>query len=40
LAHKKLDAAMFAAYGWDAGMSDEEKLAKLRELDLQRASAT
>src|SRR5262249_28595031 len=24
LAHKKLDAAVFAAYGWDAGMSDEE----------------
>ena len=24
LAHKKLDAAVFAAYGWDPGMSDDD----------------
>ena len=39
LAHEKLDAAVFAAYGWDAGMSDEELLAKLLELNLKRAAA-
>jgi hypothetical protein len=36
LAHQKLDAAVFAAYGWDASMNDEEILAKLLELNLQR----
>ena len=38
LAHKKLDAAVFAAYGWDAAMSDEDILAKLLELNLQRSA--
>ena len=28
LAHKKLDEAVFAAYGWDPGISDEDLLAK------------
>ena len=37
LAHKKLDAAVFAAYGWPADLSDEEILARLLELNLQRA---
>jgi hypothetical protein len=37
LAHKKLDAAVFAAYGWDPSMTDEDILAKLLELNLQRA---
>jgi hypothetical protein len=37
LAHKKLDAAVFAAYGWDPAISDEDILAKLLELNLQRA---
>ena len=37
LAHKKLDAAVFAAYGWDAGMSDEELLERLLALNLERA---
>ena len=37
LAHKKLDAAVFAAYGWDPGMSDEDILAKLLDLNQQRA---
>lgn len=37
LAHRKLDEAVFAAYGWDPGMGDEEILAKLLELNLQRS---
>ena len=37
LAHKKLDAAVFAAYGWEPSMSDEDILAKLLELNLRRA---
>jgi len=37
LAHKKLDAAVFAAYGWPADLSDEEILARLLALNLQRA---
>jgi hypothetical protein len=37
LAHKKLDAAVFAAYGWDAGISDEELLERLLRLNLERA---
>lgn len=37
VAHRKLDAAVFAAYGWDAGMSDDELLAKLLALNLERA---
>jgi SAM-dependent methyltransferase len=36
LAHKKLDEAVFAAYGWKADMSDEEIVAKLLELNLER----
>jgi len=35
LAHRQLDEAVFAAYGWDAGMSDDELLAKLLALNLQ-----
>jgi hypothetical protein len=35
LAHRKLDEAVFAAYGWEPGMSDEEILAKLLELNLK-----
>jgi hypothetical protein len=37
LAHKKLDAAVFAAYGWDAAMSDEELLERLLRLNLGHA---
>jgi restriction-modification enzyme MmeI-like protein len=37
LAHKKLDEAVFAAYGWDPGISDEEILEKLLALNLERA---
>jgi len=36
-AHRKLDAAAFAAYGWDASMSDEEILEKLLALNLERS---
>jgi hypothetical protein len=37
LAHEKLDAAVFAAYGWDAAMSDDDLLAKLLDLNLERS---
>ena len=37
LAHKRLDEAVFAAYGWDPGMADEELLGKLLELNVARA---
>ena len=36
LAHKRLDAAVFAAYGWKSDMSDEEILEKLLSLNLER----
>jgi hypothetical protein len=36
-AHKKLDAAVFAAYGWPDALSDDDLLAKLLELNLARA---
>ena len=39
LAHRKLDEAVFAAYGWDPGMSDEEILERLLALNLERARA-
>lgn len=37
LAHRKLDEAVFAAYGWSPAITDEEILAKLLELNLERA---
>jgi type II restriction/modification system DNA methylase subunit YeeA len=36
-AHRKLDAAVFAAYGWPATLSDEEILERLLALNLARA---
>ncbi|NQV26714.1 MAG: class I SAM-dependent DNA methyltransferase [Rhodopirellula sp.] len=39
LAHKKLDAAVFAAYGWNPEISDDELLANLLALNLERAAA-
>ena len=39
LAHRKLDEAVFAAYGWDPGISDEDLLAKLLDLNLRRAKS-
>jgi hypothetical protein len=38
-AHRDLDVAVAAAYGWPAEISEEEALAKLLELNLARASA-
>ena len=38
LAHKKLNAAVFAAYGWDVAISDEELLERLLRLNLERAA--
>lgn len=38
LAHKKLDAAVAAAYGWPADLSDDQILERLLALNLQRAA--
>jgi hypothetical protein len=38
LAHKKLDAAVFAAYGWDPDISDEKILERLLALNLKRSA--
>jgi hypothetical protein len=38
LAHQKLDVAVLAAYGWEADMSDDESLAALLALNLERAA--
>ena len=40
LAHRKLDEAVFAAYGWSPDISDEEILEKLLALNLERAGKT
>ncbi|CCF84918.1 class I SAM-dependent DNA methyltransferase [Nitrolancea hollandica] len=37
LAHKRLDWAVFAAYGWPENIDDEEILARLLALNLERA---
>ena len=39
LAHRALDEAVFDAYGWSPGMSDDEVLAALLELNLERSAA-
>jgi hypothetical protein len=36
-AHRDLDEAVAEAYGWKADMADEELLAKLLALNLERA---
>ena len=36
-AHRTLDEAAFAAYGWSADLSDDALLAKLLALNLERA---
>jgi hypothetical protein len=36
LAHKRLDDAVFAAYGWKSDLTDEEILEKLLALNLER----
>ena len=37
LAHKRLDEAVFATYGWKPDLSDEEILEKLLALNLERS---
>jgi hypothetical protein len=37
-AHRRLDEAVFAAYGWPANLSDDDLLAKLLPLSLERAA--
>ena len=39
LAHKRLDEAVFAAYGWDPGMPDEALPERLLELNLKRSDS-
>ena len=36
LAHKKLDEAVFAAYGWPADLGNGEIIARLLALNLER----
>ena len=38
LAHKRLDEAVFAAYGWKPDLSDEQILERLLALNLERAA--
>ena len=38
LAHRKLDEAVFAAYGWEATLSDDEILTRLLALNQERAA--
>jgi hypothetical protein len=37
-AHRVLDAAVFAAFGWDPAMSDEQILEQLLALNLSRSA--
>ncbi len=39
LAHKALDEAVFDAYGWDPSMTDEQILAALLKLNLERSAS-
>ena len=38
LAHRKLDEAVFAAYGWEPRLSDKDILARLLALNQERAA--
>jgi hypothetical protein len=38
-AHARLDAAVYAAYGWPADLADEEVLKNLLALNLERAAS-
>ena len=38
LAHDKLDATVFAAYGWDPSLTDEQLLESLLALNIARAT--
>ncbi len=37
IAHRKLDRAVFAAYGWPTEISDDELLERLLRLNLERS---
>lgn len=39
-AHRKLDEAVFAAYGWPPDLPDNDILTKLLDLNLSRAAVT
>ena len=39
-AHRQLDAAVFAAYGWPPDLSDADILARLLELNLEITART
>ena len=39
LAHRRLDEAVAAAYGWPADLTDEQILERLLALNLERAGA-
>ena len=39
LAHKRLDEAVFTAYGWPADLADDDLLARLLALNLERSGA-
>jgi hypothetical protein len=36
-AHRRLDEAVFAAYGWPVDLSDDELLGRLLALNLERS---
>ena len=38
-AHRRLDEAVFAAYGWPPSLTDDELLAKLLDLNLAQSAA-
>lgn len=38
-AHRDLDAAVAAAYGWPSGISEDDALSRLLALNLKRAAA-
>ncbi len=38
MAHEKLDAAVAAAYGWPANLTDDQILERLLKLNLERAA--
>ena len=40
LTHRDLDAAVFAAYGWPADMTDDQVLERLLALNLSRSTAS
>ena len=37
MAHRRLDEAVLAAYGWEKEIGEEEVLGRLLELNLERA---